>query len=86
MALHNDIQGGTLPFITAELNDLAPTQEKPRTYAFDPPAGEPKSTALPQAVQVQIADGRPIRDRFSLDRAGFALVDQHTKGSTPDLD
>ncbi|MGH6740232.1 MAG: CmcJ/NvfI family oxidoreductase, partial [Bradyrhizobium sp.] len=34
----------SLPFVTAELNYLAPTAGKPRTYAFDPPPGEPKST------------------------------------------
>lgn len=78
MAIHYDIQGGTLPFVTADLNYLAPMQEKPRTYAYDPLPGEPKSTALSQAVQVKIANGRPIRDRFTLDRAGFALVDQPT--------
>ena len=39
----------SLPFVTAELNYLAPTAGKPRTYAFDPPPGEPKSTALPEA-------------------------------------
>ncbi len=39
----------SLPFVTAELNYLAPTKGKPRTYAFDPPPGEPKSTALPEA-------------------------------------
>jgi hypothetical protein len=30
----------SLPFVIAELNYLAPTQGKPRTYAFDPPPGE----------------------------------------------
>ena len=35
----------SLPFVTAELNYLAPAPGKPRTYAFDPPPGEPKSTA-----------------------------------------
>ena len=29
----------SLPFVTAELNYLAPTQGKPRTYAYDPPPG-----------------------------------------------
>ena len=31
----------SLPFVTGELNYLAPTPGKPRTYAFDPPPGEP---------------------------------------------
>jgi hypothetical protein len=64
----------SLPFVRAELNYLAPTEGKPRTYAFDPPAGQPKSTALPEAHQVPIFDGRPVAGSFSLDREGFALV------------
>lgn len=64
----------TLPFVTAELNYLAPTPGKPRTYAFDPPAGEPKTTALPEPHQVPIFDARLIARNVSLDREGFALV------------
>src|ERR1051325_2744092 len=48
----------SLPFVTAELNYLAPTPGKPRTYAFDPPPGEPKSNNLPEPHQVPIFDGR----------------------------
>ncbi|MCA1402669.1 CmcJ/NvfI family oxidoreductase [Bradyrhizobium brasilense] len=68
----------SLPFVTAELNYLAPTPGKPRTYAFDPPPGEPKSTALPEAHNVPIFDGRLIANSFSLDREGFALVKHPT--------
>ncbi|WP_298261449.1 CmcJ/NvfI family oxidoreductase [Bradyrhizobium sp.] len=64
----------SLPFVLGELNYLAPTDGKPRTYAFDPPPGEPKSTALPEAHHVPIFDGRSIANGFSLDREGFALV------------
>jgi len=64
----------SLPFVTAELNYLAPVAGKPRTYAFDPPPGEPKSTALPESHQVPIFNGRTLADSFSLDREGFALV------------
>lgn len=64
----------SLPFVTAELNYLAPTAGKPRTYAFDPPAGEPKSTALPEPHNVPIFDARLIAGNLSLDREGFALV------------
>jgi hypothetical protein len=68
----------SLPFVLAELNYLAPTDGKPRTYALDPPPGEPKSTALPEPHQVPIFDGRSIANSFSLDREGFALVRQPT--------
>jgi hypothetical protein len=64
----------SLPFVTAELNYLALIAGKPRTYAFDPPPGEPKSTALPEPHQVPIFDARQIAPGISLDREGFALV------------
>ena len=64
----------SLPFVKAELNYLAPIAGKPRTYAFDPPPGEPKSTALPEPHVVPIFDGRLIAKTFSLDREGFELV------------
>ena len=64
----------SLPFVKAELNYLAPIAGKPRTYAFDPPPGEPKSTALPDPHVLPIFDGRLIAKNFSLDREGFALV------------
>jgi len=64
----------SLPFVLGELNYLAPTDGKPRTYAFDPPTGEPKSTALPEPHQVPVFDGRSVSNSFSLDREGFALV------------
>ena len=64
----------SLPFVTAELNYLAPTSGKPRTYAFDPPPGQPKSTNLPEPHQIPIFDGRLIAKNFSLDREGFELV------------
>ena len=64
----------SLPFVKAELNYLAPTAGKPRTYAFDPPPGEPKSTALPEPHVLPIFDGRLVAKNFSLDREGFELV------------
>ncbi|WP_247420247.1 CmcJ/NvfI family oxidoreductase, partial [Bradyrhizobium sp. 159] len=69
----------SLPFVTAELNYLAPVLGKPRTYAFDPPPGEPKSTALAEPHQVPIFDARLIAQNFSLDREGFALVRHPTR-------
>ena len=64
----------SLPFVIGELNYLAPTEGKPRTYAFDPPPGEPKTTNLPEPHQVPILDARLIANQLSLDREGFALV------------
>src|ERR1700742_21951 len=64
----------SLPFVEAELNYLARVEGKPRTYAFDPPPGEPKSTALPEPRHVPVFDGRAIANNISLDREGFELV------------
>jgi hypothetical protein len=64
----------SLPFVKAELNYLAPVAGKPRTYAFDPPPGVPKSTALPEPHVLPIFDGRVVANNFSLDREGFELV------------
>lgn len=64
----------SLSFVTAEINYLAPTSGKPRTYAFDPPPGELKTTALPEPHDVSIFDARLIAGNISLDREGFALV------------
>ncbi|TFV80276.1 methyltransferase [Bradyrhizobium frederickii] len=69
----------SLPFVTAELNYLAPVAGKPRTYAFDPPPGEPKSTALAEPHRVPIFDARLIANNVSLDREGFALVRHPTQ-------
>ena len=68
----------SLPFVKAELNYLAPTANKPRTYALDPPPGEPKSTALPEPHTLPIFDGRLVANGFSLDREGFELVKHPT--------
>ena len=68
----------SLPFVTAELNYLAPVSGKPRTYAYDPPPGEPKSTNLPEPHLVPIFNGRSIAKSFSLDREGFELVKHPT--------
>jgi hypothetical protein len=64
----------SLPFVTAELNYLAPAPGKPRTYTFAPPPGEPQSTILSEPHAVPIFDARPIAQDLSLDREGFALV------------
>lgn len=64
----------SLPFVAAELNYLVPVAGKPRTYAFDPPPGEPKSTALAEPHQLPVFDGRSVAQGFSLDREGFMLV------------
>jgi hypothetical protein len=63
-----------LPWIKAELNYLAPTRARPRTYACEPPAGVPRSTAVSEPHVVHISDARAILSKVSLDDQGFGLV------------
>jgi hypothetical protein len=63
-----------LPSVRAELNYLAPTAERPRTYTYEPPAGVPRSTAVSVPHTVTIADARPVLARISLDEQGLGLV------------
>jgi hypothetical protein len=64
--------------VTAGLNYLGPTSGRPRTYTFEPPAGEPRSNIVLDPHDVAIHDARPGSDAFSLDEQGFALVRQHS--------
>jgi hypothetical protein len=63
-----------LPWVRAELNYLAPTAERPRTYAYPPPEGTPPSTAALEPHAMAVSDLRPILAEVSLDREGFDLV------------
>lgn len=63
-----------LPAVEAELNYLAPTGERPRSYAYEPPPDVPRTTAVNVPFRVSIRDGRPIAGELTLDRHGFAFV------------
>jgi hypothetical protein len=67
-----------LSFVTAELNYLTPTKDRPRTFTFEPPPGEPQSNVVPEPHAVPIYDARSVVDSISLEREGFALVRQHS--------
>jgi hypothetical protein len=67
-----------LSFVTADLNYLAPAPDRPRTYTFEPPSGEPRSNIVPEPHSLPIHDIRPIGETVSLDREGFALVRQNS--------
>jgi len=82
MGLQNE-KIAALSFVTAELNYLAPPRDRPRTYTFEPPSGEPRSNIVPEPHSVPIHNLRPISEKVSLDREGFALVRQ--KSSVKDF-
>lgn len=65
-----------LPCVKAELNYLAPTRERPRTYTFDPPVGVARTTVVNDPHEVAIIDARRLLADVSLDEEGFGLV-QH---------
>jgi hypothetical protein len=82
MGLQNE-KIAALSFVTAELNYLTPALDRPRTYTFEPPSGEPRSNIVPEPHRLPIHDIRPISETVSLDREGFALVRQ--KSSVKDF-
>ncbi len=63
-----------LPQVEAALNYLAPMQERPRTYTFDPPPGVARSNLAIEPHRVPIRSARPIEAEVSLDREGFAVL------------
>jgi hypothetical protein len=83
MGLQNE-KIAALSYVTAGLNYLTPSVDRPRTYTFEPPSGEPRSNIVPEPHIVPIHDVRPISDTVSLDREGFALVRQ--KSAVKDFD
>jgi hypothetical protein len=65
-------------FVRADFNYLAPSPNRPRTYTFEPPPGEPKSNIVPEPHSLPVHDIRAISGPVSLDREGFALVRQNS--------
>ena len=64
----------TLAWVKAELNYLAPTRERPRTYTFDPPAGARRTTIINDPHEVPIINARRVIVDPTLDEEGFSLV------------
>src|SRR5216684_617511 len=78
MGLQNE-KIAALSFVTADLNYLAPPPDRPRTFTFEPPSGEPRSNIVPEPHSLPIHDIRLIGETVSLDREGFALVRQNSE-------
>jgi len=68
-----------LPYVTANLNYLVPMAEKPVNYPYEPPAGIPKQNGISESQTLLIYNARSISQHLSLDREGFALVEQNTQ-------
>jgi len=65
--------------VWATVNYLAPGSTRNRLYVAP---GDHLATARYEPHEVLISDGRPRRGEFTLDQAGFALVDHQTSVST----
>ncbi len=64
--------------IEASLNYIEPNSEKPVYYAYEPPAGTPRSTGKFVAHSVPIRNAREVVRDLSLDKQGFQLTHQET--------
>ena len=64
--------------VEAELNYLSPSTTHPRTYTYDPPAGEPRTTIVNDPHLIEIVNARPILSKVSLDEEGFDLVEHRS--------
>jgi len=67
-----------LTHVTAPLQYMVPMADKPRSYAFQPPAGVPIRTSRYAEHLLPIRDGRAVLGDLSLDAHGFALLRHRT--------
>jgi hypothetical protein len=68
-----DLQG-----VAAPLNFMEPMAEKPYSYNYDPPPGQPARNGQLIEHKVTVRDARPVNDALSLDREGFVLLRHQT--------
>jgi hypothetical protein len=69
-----EIAIASLPYIEANLNYVAATGEKLVSYAYEPPAGVPKSNVQVEGHATTIHDLRPAASEFALDEVGFKFL------------
>ena len=67
-----------LGVVNARLNYLAEATPKPVNYAYDPPAGVPRSSGKHVLQNVLIRNGRDVLSELSLDTNGFVLTKHET--------
>jgi hypothetical protein len=71
----------TLQEVTATLNFLEPSSERPYVYMYDLPPGVPQRTGDYRGHSMAIRNARPVARQLSLDREGFVLLRQETRVS-----
>jgi hypothetical protein len=67
--------------VTASLNYLLPSSDKPTRYVDAAPAGRPAWNGVNDVHTVAIEDGRPHAGDYTLDRNGFVLLQAPTEVS-----
>src|ERR1700722_2561519 len=65
--------------VTASLNYLLPSRDKPTRYVDAPPPGRPAWNGVNDVHTVAIEDGRPNAADYTLDRNGFVLLQAPTE-------
>ena len=65
--------------VATSLTYLVDTGEKPVSYSAEPGSTPVQRSGRYEERTVTIYNGRPIRDRLSLDREGFVFVDHETQ-------
>jgi hypothetical protein len=63
---------------TAELNYIAPTQERPRSFTYEPADGSPRSTVMTAPHNLPVYNLREEDHAFTLDGEGFAVVEHRS--------
>lgn len=61
-----------------ELNYIVPTHERPRSFAYIPTDGSPRTTVVTEPHRLPIHDLRQEDTGFTLDGEGFALVEHQS--------
>jgi hypothetical protein len=61
--------------IIAELNYIVPTQERPRSFTYEPPDGSPRTTVVTAPHQLAIHDVREEDNASTLHGESFAVAD-----------
>lgn len=69
----------SLDFVEASLDYLVETGAKPVTYSTDRGSRASTHTGKYEERAVIIRNGRPIRDRFSLEREGFIFINHEAQ-------
>ena len=64
-----------LPHVEGVFNYIAPMDEKPRNYTYDPPPGVPQTNARYEPHPMTVYDVRPVAHELSVDVEGIELVE-----------